>query len=241
MSLTNVAYAAKLGWADPFAVRLEAQALVPLLAEHPLEMGLSGREDDVLARFANDPAVRAAFGHAFPDEDEPVTLDNVTRAIAAFERTLISGESAWDRWAFGADPTALAPDEREGARLFFSSRARCSTCHGGFNLAGSTVWAGSADTAPDGPRSPTLRNIALTAPYMRDGSLPTLEAVIDFYAAGGRAIAGVEDSGFDLSPDERRALVAFLGALTDRAFVERAVAGARAPGLVTSASSAEPP
>lgn len=275
MTLGNVAYAATLGWDDPTMLRLEEQALVPLLNVHPVEMGVGGRERDVLARLAADAGYRAAFAAAFPEEPDPFSLDSVTRALASFERTLVSGESAYDRWAFGGEVEALSGDARRGARLFFSSRLRCSRCHGGFTLSGPAVWVGSGEVEPafhntglydvDGRgaypapntgvhrvtgraekmglfRAPTLRNIALTAPYMHDGSLATLEAVLEFYAAGGRAItegphAGdgraspLKDpllSGFELTAAERDQLVAFLRALTDEAFVERAVAASAA-------------
>ena len=191
------------------------------------------------------------------------------RALASFERTLISGDSRYDRWAYGGKVDALNPDERAGAQLFFSRRLNCFRCHAGFNLSGPVVYEGSG--APevrfhntglyneDGRgsypepntgvyritgrsedmgkfRAPTLRNIALTAPYMHDGSIPTLDAVIDHYAAGGRARslssgAGKRErpsrtdpliTGFQLTLEERRHLIMFLQALTDESFVCRA-------------------
>lgn len=269
MSLTNVAYNATLGWDDPGLTRLEDQALVPLLNTRPPEMGVAGREDEVLARFAGDSRYRALFTEAFPGDDHPVTLRNVTYALAAFERTLISGNSPYDRWAYGGEVDALDPEARAGARLFFSRRLNCFRCHAGFNFSGPVVYEGSAEPralfhntglydedgrgaypAPNTGvhrhsgragdmgkfRAPTLRNIALTAPYMHDGSIPTLEAVLDHYAAGGRARsagphapAAADDdltdplmAGFKLTPDERRHLVAFLHALTDDSFVRHA-------------------
>ena len=264
MSLTNVAYNATLGWDDPQLVRLEDQALIPLLNTRPPEMGVAGREAEVLGRFEKDAAYRALFRKAFPGDGAPVNLRNVTYALAAFQRTLISGNTPYDRWAYGGEVAALDADQRAGARLFFSQRLSCFRCHAGFNFSGPVVYAGSGDTRPrfhntalydiDGRgtypasntgvhrhtgrradmgrfRAPTLRNIALTAPYMHDGSVPTLEAVLDHYAAGGRSRAAQPDNpavdplmtGFDLNPDERRQLVAFLHALTDPAFVRRAM------------------
>ncbi len=265
MSLTNVAYNATLGWDDPSLTRLEDQALIPLLNTSPPEMGVSGREKAVLARLKADRHYAHLFGKIFPDEVNPFTLRNVTYALAAFQRTLISGDTPYDRWAFGGEVTALDPDQRAGARLFFSQRLSCFRCHAGFNFSGPVVYEGSDDANSrfhntglyneDGRgsyptpntgvhrhtgrradmgqfRAPTLRNIALTAPYMHDGSIPTLEAAVDHYAAGGRTRAAHPRNpaidtlmtGFELTPDERRQLVAFLHALTDQSFVDRAQA-----------------
>ena len=266
MSLANVAYNPTLGWDDPALKRLEDQVLVPLLNTHPIEMGLAVHETEVLARLASDRAYARAFHRAFPDEQRPVTLDNVARALASFLRTLISGDSPFDRWSRGAEVSALASEEREGARLFFSQRVGCFHCHSGFNLSGAVDYDGAEVLEPprfhntglydlDGHgaypplatgahrltgrahdmgafRAPTLRNVALTAPYMHDGSIATLEEVIDHYAAGGRAprprgatVESARDAqlrGFELTPAERAQLVAFLRALTDEAFLRRA-------------------
>ena len=269
MSLTNAAYNATLGWDDPTLTRLEDQVLVPLFNTHPMEMGVAGREEEVLARFRDDRRYRQLFLRAFPEDENPVSMRNVIFALASFERTLISGNSPYDRWAYGGEVDALDPGERAGARLFFSQRLSCFRCHAGFNLSGPVVYDGSGAAATqfhntglyneDGRgaypkpntgvhrhsgrsedmgkfRAPTLRNIALTAPYMHSGSIPTLEAVIDHYAAGGRARyigpdarnMGPESAtdplvtGFELTPEERRQLVTFLRALTDESFVRRA-------------------
>ena len=270
MSLTNVAYNATLGWDDPALTRLEDQARVPLFNTQPPEMGVTGREADVMARIKGDDRYPALFSEAFPEDKNPVTVRNVTYALAAFERTLISGDSPYDRWAYGGEVGALGPDARAGARLFFSRRLSCFRCHAGFNFSGPVVYAGSAEPAArfhntglyneDGRgaypapntgvhrhsgrdadmgkfRAPTLRNIALTAPYMHDGSVTTLEAVLDHYAVGGRsrnviphistspkdAVTDSMITGFELTPKERRQLVAFLHALTDASFVREAL------------------
>ena len=263
MSLTNVVYNATLGWDDPGLNRLEDQMLVPLLSTRPPEMGAAGHEQWILARLKADRDISRLFRDAFPGRDDPITLRTVVLAVASFERTLISGDTPYDRWAYGGQPDALSADERAGARLFFSSRLSCFACHAGFNFSGPVVYEGSgvpaalfhntalynADTRGAYPepntgvhrhtglaadmgkfRAPTLRNIALTAPYMHDGSVPTLAAVIDHYAAGGRArhIGGDAATdplmtGFTLTAEDRRQLIAFLNALTDASFAEKAL------------------
>jgi cytochrome c peroxidase len=253
MSLANAAYEPALGWDDPGLLRLEDQARVPMLNEHPIEMGLKGRETAVLARLRADPAYARLFADAFPGVRRPVSLPRAVQAMASFERTLISGGSAFDRWLSGGG--SLPEGQLRGMRLFFSARLGCSGCHGGFNLSGPTVYAGSGPPAPlfhntglydldgrgaypvDNPglirftrraadvggfRAPTLRNIALTAPYMHDGSVATLAEVIDHYAAGGRTASPRKSprlTGFQLSPEEKRDLLDFLASLTDEGFI----------------------
>ena len=227
-SLTNVAYAPALGWTDEGVTTLEAQMRRPLFAMHPVEMGLAGRESEVQARLAEQDDYRRAFTDAFPGETNPVSLDNLIRAIASFERTLISGRSAFDRYVFDDDHGAMSDAARRGMALFYSKRAGCSDCHGGLAFSGSlravgneTATAVYADTgAATGAamkfKVPGLRNVALTAPYLHDGSLASLRAVIEFYDRGGgrRRLKRLA-----LRESEKGDLVAFLESLTDPAFV----------------------
>jgi cytochrome c peroxidase len=266
MSLANVAYAATLTWADSRLTRLEDQARIPMVNEHPVELGLSGREDEVLRRLRADPDYPGVFSTAFPDDRDPVSLANVIRAIASFERTLISGDSPYDRLVYRDDTGALSQSAKRGMRLFFSERLNCSRCHGGFTFSGPIAFEGGRPIPPtfhnnglynlggdggypgDNPglfaitdhkedmgrfRAPTLRNIELTAPYMHDGSIPTLAEVIEHYARGGRLVpdgplAGDgRDSprkselvrGFDLDDRGKGDLLEFLRSLTDKSFV----------------------
>lgn len=250
MSLGNVAYASRLTWANPLIERLEHQAMAPLFGEEPVEMGMAGREDELVARLQADEATAARFEAAFPGEADPITVPNVLRAIASFERTLISSHSPYDRYVAG-DAAALDASQQRGMRLFLSERLECFHCHGGFNFSDSVDHAGKGgaevafhqtglydeDGAGEYPapntgthaitgkdadmgrfRAPTLRNIAVTAPYMHDGSIATLDQVIDHYAAGGRARSARTSDlmpGFVVTPREKADLVAFLGALTD--------------------------
>jgi cytochrome c peroxidase len=267
MSLTNVAYNSTLGWDDPKLTRLEDQILVPLYNTDPPEMGVTGHDNEVLARFRTDPRMVHHFRAAFPEDPSPIIMRNIIFALASFERTLISGNSTYDRWAYGGKADGLDEVQRAGARLFFSKRLACFRCHGGFNFSGPVQYEGSESPEArfhntglydeDGQgaypepntglhrhtgesfdmgkfRAPTLRNIALTAPYMHDGSIPDLDAVLDHYGVGGRhrlhhpqegniTVESITDplmTGFELSEDETRQLIAFLQALTDETFVQ---------------------
>jgi cytochrome c peroxidase len=222
--LWNVGYAQNLFW-DGRLDTLEAQSNVPLT--HPDEMGVT----DTAALVAEITAIgeyNSLFNAAF---DDGVTLENIERALAAFQRTLITNNSPFDQYAAG-NVDALTPSQRRGLALFRSGATRCFECHTAPTFATDTFRVvgvpsddpGRAGVVDDGVtgafKVPTLRNIALTAPYMHNGSLETLEAVVDFYADGGGRIHGQENvdvfvQGFELTDQERLDLVAFLYALTD--------------------------
>jgi cytochrome c peroxidase len=254
LSLANVAYGVRFGWADPTLTSLEQQAWVPLLNEAPVEMGLAGRREEVERRLAATDLYPPLFAAAFPGEPAPVRIDNAVRALAAFERTLISGNSAYDRRLFRDERDALSEPAQRGMRLFFSEALGCARCHAGIPLSGPAARRGAPvpeplfhntglhdlgrGRYPEGNeglyrftrrgadmgrfRAPTLRNIAVTAPYMHDGSLATLEQVIDHYAAGGRTAnpyKSAELRGFAISAPQRDELLAFLRALTDESFL----------------------
>jgi cytochrome c peroxidase len=266
MALFNVAYAPVLTWANPTQRRLETQALVPMFGETPIEMGLAGYETHLLVRLARVPQYQKLFAAAFPGEANPFSLLNITRALASFERSLLSGRAPYDRYRSGADPEALSASAKRGEALFFDERTECFHCHGGFNFTETVDYVGKGfvevefhntglynlgeDGAYPSPntgvhevtedpedmgrfKAPSLRNIALTAPYMHDGSLATLDEVFAHYEAGGRTIPsgahrGVGASnprkssfvkGFTLTPQERADLKAFLESLTDATFV----------------------
>jgi cytochrome c peroxidase len=265
-SLTNVAYNATLTWAHSGLTTLERQVVIPIFGETPLELAVAGHDAEVLERFRTTPPYPALFAAAYPDAAEPVNWDSIAKALSSFSRTLISGDSPFDRRAFGGDADALSPAALRGAELFFSERLECHHCHGGFNFTHSTTHDGQGlvetpfhntglynldgqGAYPTGNaglyditgrpedmgrfRAPTLRNVAVTAPYMHDGSMATLDEVIRFYEAGGRVItegplAGdgrvspLKSSfvnGFTLSDGERADLVAFLDSLTDEGFL----------------------
>jgi cytochrome c peroxidase len=223
MALVNVAYNTSFGWAKPNVRSLEEQMLEPLFNEHPVELGLKGREEAVAAELARDPAYAPAFAEAFPGET-PVRFDLVVKAIAAYERTLISGDSPFDAYVFRGEHDAMPAAAKRGMALFYSARVGCASCHSGFNFAGNWRDAQGATGEPtfanngasDGTkmRVPTLRNVALTAPYMHDGKLATLDAVLDHYVSA-------QLRAFTLTAEERSDLLAFLDSLTDPQFIAR--------------------
>jgi len=235
LALVNVAYNISFGWDTPEVRSLEAQMLTPLLNEHPVELGLKGRERALCAELAAEPAYARAFAAAFPGTTPAVSFDHLVKAIAAFERTLISGDSPFDAYVFQGEHTALSAEAKEGMALFYSARIGCAGCHSGFNFSGNWRDAqgetGRASFARDGTSAeplkvPTLRNVALTAPYMHDGRFATLDAVLEHYSDLARRPRGA--AGFDrrlprapLSAAERAALAAFLESLTDRSSLER--------------------
>jgi cytochrome c peroxidase len=252
MSLVNVAYASHLTWADPDMTSLEAQALVPMLGDTPIELGLKGRERQFLASLRSDPVYQKLFPPAFPGEHDVFTLVNVVKAVACFERSIVSMRSPYDRYRWGGNEAAISDAAKRGEILFFSGeRAGCFQCHGGWNFSSEVRFEGGAggsrgdalrggffNTGVSGYsvpnrgvyektgrtedlgkfRAPSLRNIAVTAPYMHDGSVATLAQVLDHYQAGGR-FAHPNKSAilrpFLLSDSERSDLVEFLKALTD--------------------------
>ena len=254
MSLTNVAFNASYGWADARTRTLEAQMAVPMFNEHPIEMGMKGNEAAIVGRIAADRIDAAMFREAFPGQ--PIALDTIVKAIASFERTIVSASSPLDRYLYRDERSALTPQAQRGMALFFSERLACARCHTGFNLSGPTVQDGGTDVAPtfhntglyniDGRgsypaidrglfdstrvrtdmgrfRAPTLRNIAVTAPYMHDGSIATLDEVVGHYASGGlkSPFRSPRLKGFEISKTEAEDLVAFLNSLTDEEFLAK--------------------
>jgi cytochrome c peroxidase len=255
MSLANVAYNARFGWDDPDTASLEAQALIPMLNTAPIELDIAGNEARVLAALRRDRFYAREMPRAFPDAARGFDLGHVRKAIAAFERTLISAGSPYDRALYRDDLGALSAEARRGLALFTSPELACSECHGGptvggaegafhntglFNLDGlgayppngQGLFARTHVAADMGRfRAPSLRNVALTAPYMHDGSVATLRDVIAHYARGGRNLGrdgkpgernphqSERVRGFALGPGDEAALIAFLEALSDEDFV----------------------
>ncbi|MBV8545165.1 MAG: di-heme enzyme, partial [Acidobacteria bacterium] len=120
MTLTNAGYNASYTWDSTKVRSLAQQALVPMFNTHPIELGVAGHEKEIVARFRSDDAL---FRAAFPGQRRPVSIRNIARALAAFERALISGNSPYDRLVYGDDSNAISPAAWRGMRLFFSKRA----------------------------------------------------------------------------------------------------------------------
>ncbi len=258
MSLANVAYLPVLTWANPLLRKLEHQVLIPMFGEAPVEMGLAGREQALFGRLASDAAYRAKFREAFPERDGAIDLGTLTKALAAFQRTLVSADSPYDRYRYDGRDDAISPSAKRGEKLFFSERLECFHCHGGVHLTDSLVHSrkpfaefafhntGLYDRDGRGAypsdnvgliehtgrsedmgrfRTPSLRNVAVTGPYMHDGSIERLEDVIRHYARGGRAASALTSPflpGFSLNDGETVDLVAFLESLTDDNFISDA-------------------
>ncbi len=225
-ALVNRVYGRAFFW-DGRAATLEKQVLHPI--QDSVEMGqpLPG----LIHRLRQARSYRVAFSRAFGDEIDSTA---VSRALASYVRTLRSGNAPIDRWRDG-DVGALSPAARRGLALF-TGRANCVACHVGPNFTdedfhNTGVAMRSARSAPfDSGRArvtgrpadvgafktPTLREVARTTPYMHDGSLATLESVVAFYDNGGVAHAGLdaEVRPLGLTLEQRRDLIAFLEALT---------------------------
>lgn len=259
--LANSAWNATYTWANPALVSLERQMEVPLFGDDPVEMGVTdANRAAILERLRVDPVYPPLFRQSFPEDAEPLAMANVIKAIAAFQRSIVSLDSRYDRYLQGK--ATLSEPETRGMALFFGERAECHHCHGSFNFNDQVVHANSrevetpfhntglydidgaggfpfpnrglfeftADPADMGAfRAPSLRNVAVTGPYMHDGSVATLAEAIDVYSEGGRRVRSGPLKGdgrlnphksgliarIGLTPQEKRDLLAFLGTLTD--------------------------
>ena len=220
--LWNLAWSETLFW-DGRAKSLEEQALGPI--ESRVEM--VGSLADAAAQLKGDAQMVAAFAKAFPSRG--VDQSGIVAALAAFERTLISPKTRFDRWLEG-DEGALDADETAGFALF-AGKAECSSCHSGWRFTdeafhdiglpdsgdlgrGTAIKLAAANNAF---KTPSLRELAWTAPYMHDGSLKTLDAVIEHYAGGVTARPTLSKDMppvLKLTEDERQQLIAFLATLS---------------------------
>jgi cytochrome c peroxidase len=266
MSLVNTAYASRLTWANPLLDRLEDQALTPMFGDNPIEMGMGGKEAQLVELLRADEEYARLVPRAFPGDADPFSVLNSVRAIASFTRSIVSFDARYDRYLAG-DEAALNESEVRGMDLFFSEKLECFHCHGGFNFTDSSTHEndrvdrvgfhnnGLYNTDANGAypsdntglydmtgerrdmgrfKAPTLRNIAVTAPYMHDGSIATLEDVVAHYERGGRLIEEGDNAGdglrspyksefirgFAITDEERADLIAFLQSLSDEAVLQ---------------------
>ncbi len=252
--LINAAYYATMSWASPSLTRIEDFLLLPMFGDDPVEMGITGREDAVLARLEDDERYPALFRKAY---GEPISLERARDALGSFVRSLVSFDSPYDHYTLLGEQDALTESEKRGMDLFFSEKFECHHCHGGMHLSRSLsherlahasiafdntglyeaypfndlgLYESTGRPADEGRyRPPSLRNVALTAPYMHDGSVDTLEEVLTIYADGGRVLSSGPHAGdgrahpaksafvigFDATEQEFSDLLAFLRALTD--------------------------
>lgn len=223
-SLVNVAY-------QPFFLRegtlpsLEMQILVPIQEHNEFAHNIV----DIAEKLQLIPEYVQLSESAYSRLPDAFVI---TRAISTFERSLISFNSPYDKWKYGDCEDALSPSAKRGFELFFGEKARCSSCHGGLNFSdysfqnnglyevytdiGRMRFSGdSADLAKF--KVPSLRNAALTAPYMHDGSLQTLESVIEHYDSGGEPHPSKSRfvKKLSLSDGEKGDLLNFLRSLSD--------------------------
>ncbi len=209
---------------DGRAPTLEAQSIIPIT--HPHEMGMTA--DRVVQVLESIPGYAPLFAAAFGNST--ITFDRVSKALATFERTIISGDSAFDRFAAG-DKSAMTKEQKAGYD-FFNGKGECAECHKeplftdekfanlGVSAAKVPPDAGRAEvTKKKGDRGkfkvPTLRDLSSRGPYMHDGSLKTLGDVLDFYAKGGTPNPQLDTRllKFYMDPETKRNLLAFLEAL----------------------------
>ena len=238
-TLWNSAFLKSLLW-DARADSLEQQALGPLFSE--LEM--ANTPEQLMANLNQVDAYPELFTQAFPNSEDAMVIANITTALTAFQSSLISLNSPYDRYAHG-DSKALNPEQLEGLNVFRSFVARCSQCHtpplftnqqvavigtpepeGMPRDIGAQATFG-AERLRGGFKVPTLRNIALTAPYMHSGRFATFLEATEFYTKGrGHAVPEDEElllhwhiSEPNLTPSELNRLVDFMGALSDESFM----------------------
>jgi len=223
----NLAWNTVFFW-DGRASSLEEQALGPIVAPGEMNMPLP----QLITRLKKVPEYQQRFKSVYGESG--IIKENIAKAIAAFEREIVSDNSAFDRYIKG-DESAMDPAAIKGLSLF-KGKARCTKCHNGPNFTDESFHNIGVNDADKGRqeisdsagmqgafKTPGLRNVWLTAPYMHDGSEHSLEAVIRFYDRGGDKKQGLDKliKPLDLSEAEISDLLAFLSALTDPVMIER--------------------
>lgn len=229
-SIINIAY-------HPYFTReggvptLEMQVLVPIQEHNEFNNNIL----DIAKRLSSNQKLQDLSYLAY---NRPLDFYVIPRALATFERSLISGNSKYDQYKKGT--LSLSDEEQKGMNLFFSDRTNCSDCHSGFNFTNYQFENnGLYETYIDPGRKrltgldsdlakfkvPSLRNIEVTAPYMYDGSLPDLEAVLNHYNSGGKQHPNksVKIQNLQLNQDEKKQIIAFLKTLTDVSFLNNSI------------------
>lgn len=221
-TILNLAWSDSMFW-DGRASTLEEQALGPIQSAGEMNLNL----DRMVAKVAAIAGYRDLFSRAYPGR--AIAQDTVAQAIATFERQIVSGTAPFDRWLRG-DDGAMSADAQHGFELF-NSKAQCSTCHSGWRFTDDSFHdigvpgadRGRGDILPaidamqHAFKTPTLRNVDRRGPYMHDGSVRSLDDVIELYDRGGlarRPSLSPEIKPLGLTPEETRDVIAFLQALT---------------------------
>lgn len=220
----NRVFAAGQFW-DGRAASLEEQSIGPFVS--PVEHGFINH-DEMIAKMKKIAGYRKLFKEVFGTD---VTIDGVGKAIASFQRTIVSGNSPADRFDFGGEQEALTEDAKRGLELF-RGKARCTRCHSNFTFSDekfhnigigwdtNTVDLGRYMVTKNPEdigafKTPTLREISRTAPYMHDGRFKTLEEVVNFYNNGGIKNPHQDNTiiALELTEEEKKDLVSFLRSL----------------------------
>lgn len=227
-TLANVAYLDVMN-KDGGVTKFGIQALTPIEDENEMDLSIL----KAAARLNEIPEYVELSHQAYGKAPDAFVI---SRALASFQRTMISGNSPYDQFYIQGKMDVLTAQEQRGKTLFFSERTQCSTCHEGFDFTNGAfenngLYLEYADqgrkrvTAQEEDRAkfrvPTLRNVELTAPYMHDGSVESLEDVVAHYNAGGEAHVNKSEliRPLNLTAAEQADLVAFLKTLTDESFI----------------------
>ncbi len=251
-SLINSKYLKALTLGDSSINGFTEQMVFPLFNEHPKELGWSNHEGEIINRFKSIDFYQTLFHSAFPGEKNPFTIVHFQIAIEAFENQLTAQNSAFDRYVRG-NKTSINENAIKGLALFNSEKLGCYKCHflnvsqqkllyfntGLYNLDGSYpssdqgLFERTKNSNDKGKfRVPSLKNVMLTAPYAHDGSVETIEQMIQIYKRGGRLIETNENKGdgsknknksalikgFTLTNNEQIELIEFLATLTDTSY-----------------------
>jgi len=257
-TLANVAWFRSLTWGGPHVDTLEHQALIPIEGFVPVEMGFGGKPEGALAQRLKDQACYPQlFRAAFPERQGEISLDTITMALSVFQRSLVSLDSPYDRYQRG-DLKAISDQAKRGAALFDSKQ--CASCHAGPHFTDAAIpgrkpvetfhrLAIPADGKDAGLqritqkpedagkfRTPGLRNVALSAPYMHDGEAATLsDAIRHHFGLADQADERLKQS---VSDREVGDLIAFLEALTDQGFITNPAFALPNPGCPVAGDAA---
>ena len=222
-TILNLAWAENLFW-DGRAQSLEEQSLGPIQSKKEMNLSL----DKMVEKVSKIEGYKENFAKAFPNEKKPINEKNIAKSLATFERGVVSGIAPFDKWIAG-DESSISESAKNGFKIF-NTKGNCETCHSGWNFTDHSFHDIGHPDNDEGRikilplpsmehafKTPTLRNIDRRAPYMHDGSLLTLESVVEFYNLGGKVKRPSLDANIKalkLTEQEKKDLVAFLKTLT---------------------------